>query len=184
MMAPRNSIFRDKALKHYMQTRKKDVLPNFSSVPTAIFVWVLIGLLVATGLVAIFGQVPVSITGAGFILGAGSAQQSSGAVVLAFFPVSAASQLHSGQAARIQVSTSNVETGGVVATLESGANNPMAALERYGQQVSSPTRANQQMVVAVLKPNPGFQATHYVGSALAVQITTGTQSLFTAISGL
>lgn len=184
MTASRNSIFRDKALKHYMQTRKKDVLPNFSSVPTAIFAWVLLGLLVATGLVAVYGQVPVSLSGAGFVLSSGNAVQNGGAVVLAFFPASAASQLRAGQSARIQISASNTEADSVVAEVEPGTSSPMAALERYGQPASGTAQARQQTVVAVLKPGSGFQATNYVGSALAVQVNTGTQSLFAAISGL
>lgn len=186
MIAPRNSIFRDKALKHYMQNRKKDVLPNFSSVPVAIFAWVLFGFLLATGLVAEYGQVPVSVTGAGFVLGAGNAAQaeSNGAVVLAFFPTSAAAQLHAGQSASIQVGGSSVELTGVIAQVEPGVSSPAAALERYGQKTSGSAQAQQQTVVALLKPGSNFPVTQYIGSALVVQVNAGTQSLFSAISGL
>ena len=83
MVAQRHSIFRDKALKHYTQGRKKDILPNFSSIPVAIFGWVLLGSLVATGLVAWLGQVPVYLPGTGIVLG--KADPASGANALAFF---------------------------------------------------------------------------------------------------
>lgn len=186
MIAPRNSIFRDKALKHYMQNRKKDVLPNFSSVPTAIFAWLLFVLLLATGLVAAYGQVPVSVTGAGLVLGTENAAQegSNGAVMLAFFPTSAAAQLHAGQSAKIQVGGSSLELTGVIAQVEPGTSSPAAVLERYGEKTSGPTQAQQQTVVAVLKPGANVQAATYIGSALVVQVNAGTQSLFSAISGL
>ncbi|MGH2507876.1 MAG: hypothetical protein ACRDHZ_10815, partial [Ktedonobacteraceae bacterium] len=105
MIAPRNPIFRDKAVKHYMQNRKKDVLPNFSSVPAAIFGWLLLGLLIATGLLAGYGQVPVSVDGEGIVLSTGNPAQTAnnGAVALAFFSPSVAAQLHVGQSVRIQV---------------------------------------------------------------------------------
>ncbi len=186
MVAPRNPIFRDKALKHYMQNRKKDVLPNFSSVPTAIFAWLLLVLLLATGLVAIYGQVPVSVTGEGLVLGAGNASPagSNGAVMLAFFPTSVAAQLHAGQSAKIQVVGSSVELTSVIAQVEPGVSSPAAVLERYGQKTSSPTQAQQQTVVALLKPTANVPVTTYIGSALIVQVNAGSQSLFSAISGL
>lgn len=186
MIAPRKPIFRDKALKHYMQNRKKDVLPNFSSVPAAIFGWLLLGLLIATGLVAGYGQVPVSVTGSGIVLGTGNPAQagSSGAVALAFFPPSAAARLHAGQSALLQVSTTGTQLTSAIAEVEPGMSSPAAALEHYGQKISSSAQGAQQMVVVLFKLSPRFPVSDYAGSPLAVQVNAGTQSLFSAIAGM
>jgi hypothetical protein len=186
MIAPRNQIFRDKALKHYMQSREKDVLPNFSSVPVAIFGWLLLGLLIATGLVAEYGQIPVSVAGSGIILGLGNPAQagSDGTIALAFFPPSAAARLHAGQAALLQISANGVQLTSVIAQVEPGMSSPIAALEHYGQKVSSSAQGNQPTVVVLFKLGPRFPASDYAGSALAVQVNAGTQSLFSAITGI
>lgn len=186
MIASRNPIFRDKALKHYMQNREKDVLPHFSSVPVAIFGWLLLGLLIATGLVAGYGQIPVSLTGPGIILGAGNTAQAGngGAIALAFFPPSAASQLHAGQSALLQISANDAQLTSVIAQVEPGMSSPVAALEHYGQQVSSSGQGNQPTVVVLFRLGTRFSANDYAGSALVVQVNAGTQSLFSAITGI
>lgn len=185
MIASRNPIFRDKALKHYIQNKKKDVLPNFSSVPAAIFGWLLLGLLVATGLLAGYGQVPVSITGEGIVLGTGNSAQAgkSGAVALAFFAPNVASSLRAGQSVRIQIGDSDQQLSSEIAAVEPGTTSPAAVLARYGQQMTQST-TNQQVVVAILRSSPTFTAMQYIGSVLIIQVNAGTQSLFTALTGI
>jgi hypothetical protein len=186
MIAPRKSIFRDQALKHYTQGKKKDVLPNFSSVSAAVFGWLLLGLLIATGLIAAYGQVPVTVEGTGLVLSTGNAAQaqSQGAVALVFFPPGAAAKLQAGQSVRIRVGTSNEELTSEIAEVEPGTSSPAAALKRYGQLTNGSATANEQVVVALLKSSPTFSITSAVGSFLTVQVNAGTQSLFTALTGI
>lgn len=185
MIAPRHPIFRDKALKHYMQNKKKDVLPDFGSVPAAIFGWLLLGLLIATGLLAGCGQVPVSVMGEGIVLSTGHTTPAgnNGVVALAFFSPSDAANLRVGQSVRIQVGASDPQLTSEIAEIEPGTSSPATVLAHYGQQTNGEP-ANQQVVVAVLKSSPTFLMTHYVGSVLAVQVNAGTQSLFTALTGI
>lgn len=186
MIAQRHSIFRDKALKHYTEGRKKDVLPNFRSVPAAVFGWLLLGLLIATGLVAGYAQVPVYVTGVSVVLGADNTMQagSNGAVALAFFKPEDAGKLRPGQQVRIQVGTNSSQLSGVIAKVEPGTFSPAAALARYGQKASSSSQAGQQVAVALLRLSSGFPAALYTGSVLAVEVSAGTQSLFLALTGL
>lgn len=189
MIAQRHSIFRDKALKHYTQGRKKDVLPNFSSIPVAIFFWLLLGSLLATALVFWYVQVPVYLTAPGIMLGQGNAAQSAGngATALVFFSPSASAQVQVGQPAQVQVSASNSSLNGVIVQVQPGTTNLAAALEHYGLGsggANSASLASQQVVVALLRLSAGVPATLYTGSPLAVEIHVGSQSLFSALTGI
>jgi hypothetical protein len=53
------SIFRADAVRRYMQGREKAVLPQLPSPSTFLFLWILLGLLLASGLVAWFTQAPL-----------------------------------------------------------------------------------------------------------------------------
>ncbi|HEU5375870.1 MAG TPA: hypothetical protein VFV38_10555 [Ktedonobacteraceae bacterium] len=186
MIAQRRSIFRDKALKHYTEGRKKDVLPNFSSVPASVFGWLLLGLLIATGLVAAYTPVPVYVAGAGIVLSTGNTTQtaSQGAMALAFFQPKDAAKLHAGQQVRIQIGTNGSQLNSAIEQIEPGMSSPAAALARYGQKVSRSSQAGQQVVVAQLRLGTGFPVALYAGNVLAVEVNAGTQSLFSALSGL
>jgi hypothetical protein len=63
MLVPNHPIFRQNAVKHYMQSREKDTLPRFISLPIALFLWALLGLLLVVGLLAWYEQIPTYATG-------------------------------------------------------------------------------------------------------------------------
>lgn len=180
MIASQNSIFRDKALKHYTQSKKKDVLPNFSSIPVAIFLWVLLGSLTVTGLVAWQTQVPAYLTGASVVLGMGEHQT----VALAFLTPDTSTQLHAGQAVQIQTGSSSVPVTSKIAAVAPGTMTLASALKRAGLPVPQAAQMKQSVVILFVSRSAAFPAAFDPGSALVVQITLGTHSLFSAISGI
>ena len=182
MVAQRHSIFRDKALKHYTQGRKKDILPNFSSIPVAIFGWVLLGSLVATGLVAWLGQVPVYLPGTGIVLG--KADQASGANALAFFAPGEVKQLQSGDTTRVQVGASGLQVPGTIVQVLPGTTNLATALAHYGLNFGGASLQSQQVAVALIKLGASFPAASYTGSTVVVEANVGTESLFSALTGI
>jgi len=186
MIVPRRSIFRDKALQHYTQGKKKDVLPNFSSVPVAIFFWVLLGALTATGLLAYFAQVPVYLAGPGLVLGAGNhaLPGTNEAVAVGFFAPDSASHLHAGQSVQVQISTSGQQLDSTIVEVEPGTSDPAAVLEHYGVQIGSSALADQPEVVVLVSLGTSFPVALYSDSALALEVNVGSQSLFSALTGL
>lgn len=184
MVAQRRAIFREKALKHYTQGRKKDVLPNFSSISAGLFAWVLLASLTVTGLVAWFGQVPVFLAGSGIVLGntqQATAQKSADA--LAFFMPGQAAQLRAGDTAQVQLGASNVRLDGTIVQVLPGTTSLAAALSHYGLSFGNTTLQSQQVAVALLNLGAGFSATNYAGSTVVVEVRVGTQSLFSALTG-
>ena len=187
MVAQRHTIFRDKALKHYTEGRKKDILPNFSSLSAGFFAWMLLGSLIATGLVAWYGQVPVFLAGSGIVLGNGGQAQATitgGANALAFFAPDQAAQLHAGDTAQVQVGASSSHIDGTIVQVLPGTTNLATALEHYGLNFGNASLQSQQVAVALINLGAGFPAADYTGSTLVVEVTVGTQSLFSALTGL
>jgi len=182
----RQAIFREKALKHYTEGRKKDVLPRFSSISAAFFAWMLLASMIATGLVAWYGQVPILLAGSGIILGNGdqTATTTNGANALAFFAPEQATQLQTGNEAMVQLGASNSHTNGTIAQVMPGTTDLAMALRHYGLNIGNTASQSQQVVVALLKLGTGFPATRYAGSTVAVEVTVGTQSLFSALTGI
>lgn len=186
MVAQRHAIFRDKALKHYTQGRKKDVLPNFSSLSAGLFAWLLLGSLIATGLVAWYGQVPVFLPGSGIVLG-NSSQASvtnSGANALVFFSPDQATRLHVGDKAQTQLGTNGSNINGTIVQVLPGTTNLATALSHYGLSFSNTTAQSQQVAVALLNLGTRFPAASYAGSSIVVQVNVGTESLFSALTGI
>ncbi len=186
MIAPRHSIFRDKALKHYIQGNKKDVLPNFSSIPATIFVWVLLASLIATGLVAWRAQVPVYLAGSGIVLGnvnqASAGDSQAGA--LAFFSPDQLTHLRAGQPAQILLNAGSSQQVGTIAQVLPGVTTLAAAFKHYGLSFGGADSQSQQVAVALIALGTGFQTALYTGSTVIVEVRVGTQSMFSAISGI
>ena len=186
MIAQRHAIFRDKALKHYTQGRKKDVLPNFSSISAGLFAWVLLGSVIATALVAWYGQVPVFLPGSGIVLGNNSqaSTTNSKANALAFFAPGYAAQLRTGDTAQIQLGASSSPVNGTIVQVLPGTTDLATALAHYGLRFGNTPSQSQQVAVALISLGTGFPVASYAGSPLAMQVNVGTQSLFSALTGI
>lgn len=186
MVAQRHAIFREKALKHYTQGRKKDVLPHFSSISAAFFAWMLLGSMIATGLVAWYGQVPVFLPGSGIVLGNGNqtATATGGANALAFFAPGRATQLRVGDTVQVQFGASSSHVDGTIAQVMPGTTDLASALTHYGLNFGNTTPQSQQVAVALIKLGTDFPAASYAGSTVVVEVTVGTQSLFSALANI
>ena len=186
MVAQRHAIFRDKALKHYTQGRKKDVLPNFNSLSAGLFAWMLLASLIATGLVAWYGQVPVFLPGSGIVLGTSSQASTAhnGANALVFFSPDQAAQLHVGDTAQIQLGANSSHINGTLVQVLPGTTDLATALSHYGLSFGNTPSQSQQVAVALLNLGTGFPAASYAGSSIVVQVNTGTESLFSALTGM
>ncbi len=183
MVAQRHAIFREKALKHYTQGRKKDVLPHFSSISAAFFAWMLLCSMTATGLVAWYGQVPIFLAGSGIVLG-NEGPANSGADALAFFPPDKATQLRAGDTVQVQFGASSSHIDSTVAQVLPGTTDIATTLAHYGLKFGDTTSPGQQVAVALIKLGADFSAASYAGSTVVVEVNVGTQSLFSALTGV
>jgi hypothetical protein len=184
MQVPRHAIFREKALKHYAQGKKKDILPNFGSIPAAVFFWGLIVSLAATIGLAIYGQIPLTVSGVGLVLVESAQVQSAGqATALAFFQPSVAGQLRVGQTVTVQMEADSTQATGTVLKVEPGTSDPATALARFGMHSSTASLGTTPVATALIGLGTHFPEALYAGSGLAVEVNAGTESFLAALVG-
>ena len=83
MITPRR-LYRAQALEQYARRREKDVLPRSVAPPVVLFLWVLLGLLVAATILAWQARVPTYALASGVIV----QQVDGGAMAVIFVPAS------------------------------------------------------------------------------------------------
>src|SRR5436190_4446530 len=118
MANTKRTIFRNKALQYYAQSREKDVLPRFVAPPVFIFLWVLLGLLLITTLVAWLGQVPTYVAGSGVVLNQGIKMQQGGneAVAVIFLPATPSLDVRAGLPMQVQIGTRGPQLNSAIDT--------------------------------------------------------------------
>lgn len=183
MSVNRHSIFREKALKHYTQNKKKDILPDFGSVPAAIFFWVLLGLLVATGAISWYTQVAQYTTGVGVVVQSQEHTQTSGneIEIVVFFTPGDISNLRAGLPVQLTLGATGQQLVSTISEVRPGLTTPAAVLESYGLQVPDPSQRSQLVVAALVRSGAVAPSVVYSGSAVSVQVKVGTQSLFSSL---
>lgn len=68
MKDSRRSIFRNDAVRRYVESREKSVLPRLVSPRTFIYLWFLLGLLGMSSIVAWFARVPMYASGSAIVV--------------------------------------------------------------------------------------------------------------------
>jgi hypothetical protein len=179
MLVVHNSIFREKALKHYAQSRKRDILPNFSSIPAAIFSWVLLGLLIATGLLVWDTQVPLYTTGTGIVIQQPTKYAQSGnreTDILLFFSPNVGPKLRAGLPVQLNMGATGQQLSSAITEIMPGTVTPREVLQSYGLQVSNPV-LKQPAILAFVSLGTAFPNSVYDGSIVSAQVKIGTQAL-------
>jgi len=180
------SIFREQALKSYIERREKDVLPQLVTPPVFLFLWMLLGLFITAGLLAWSAQVPVYLEGTGIILEQPlpSISGQREAVAVIFFPALNTPKVRARLPVQVQVGRTGPQFTGTIGTVEPGVISPDEAHQRFAlgndvlQDVSGPS-------VAVTVPlGHGFPAQTFAGSVVHAQVQVGTQRLLALLPGL
>jgi|SRR5579883_2033445 len=179
MIAQRHSIFREKAFQHYTQGKKKDVLPNFSSVPVAIFLVVLLASFTATGLVAWRTQVPVYLPGMGILLGT----ENHSTVELAFLSQGTPAKLTAGQSILIQTSSTGPQIVSTITEVTPEATTLASVFKQIGAPAPSSSAMNLPAIILQVSWNAAL-ADLSPGRQMIVQVAIRTRPLFVALTGL
>jgi hypothetical protein len=185
MSVPNNPIFRDNAVKHYMQSKDKDTLPRFISLPMALFLWILLGLLLVLALLAWYQQIPTYVSGHGIALRANYVPSSAShdkAVAVAFFAVDQANQLHIGQSVLVSFASSTQSLTGRLLRVDPIVS-PTVALQRYGLGSDGASLITQPSVAAIIKLNNTSPAL-YVGNILTVNVQVGSCRIISLLPGI
>ncbi len=179
------SIFRDQAIKSYIQKRDKDVLPHLVSPPVFLFLWIMLGLLLTMGVLAWLAQVPIYLAGPGIILEQqpSSTSGQSEAIALIFFPASSASQVRAGLPVQVQLGSTGPALTTNIDQVEPGILSPSAARTRYALDSSVSQLLTQPVIAVEARLGPPISDQMYAGSVVSAQVQVGSRRVLSLLPG-
>ena len=179
------SIFRDQAIKRYIEKRDKDVLPHLVAPPVFLFLWILLGLLLTMGVLAWLAQVPTYLAGPGIILEQHppSTSGQSEAIALFFLPALSASQVRAGLPVQVQLGSTGPALSTKIDQVEPGILSPSAARTRYALDSSVSQLLTQPVVAVEARLGPTISAQTYAGSVVSAQVQVGSRRVLSLLPG-
>lgn len=187
MKDSRRSIFRNDAVRRYVESREKSVLPRLVSPRTFIYLWFLLGLLGMSSIVAWFARVPMYASGSAIVVRWKSKKNTpENIVVAAFFPPHYLPKLRTAQKLFLHFDTMGV--GGVsrnenrlsrsVIVVDPEISSPDVIQKQFALHSGAAQRITQPaaVVFAQLDPIPtGLSASAYLGSVGRADVEVGSQ---------
>jgi hypothetical protein len=172
------SIYRPKALQHYLQAGEQAVLPPIVRPRTFLFLWLLLGLLLAGGSLAWLTQIPIRAAGFAVV----TKTESDSPVLVCFMP--AKTQLDAGQQVLVRVGTGGEFMETKIQAVNANIISPHVAQTHFGLSDSAATLVMQPSAVftATLPAVPSqLDADALLGSAYNIEVTTGSRPLISLI---
>lgn len=173
------SIFRDTAIRHYVQGRAKSVLPQFVSPRATTLLWVCAGVLLGCGLLAWLIRIPVYASGVGVVIEsipprAGEVHEADRLVV--FLPAKELSKLRVGQRLFWSFDKTGKRVSRNLAEIETEVSSPTAVQTRFKLMGAAAAVITKPVVIAFvnIEPVPGnLPASTYAGSVYRVEVEVG-----------
>lgn len=170
-------IFRLETLQLHMRGKERAVLPRFTSPRTMLFLWILMGLLLASGIAFLLIRVPVHVSGVAVVLDSISGPSvPNNASMAVFLPESTLPDLRAGQKVTWVFDDPKDRVSRSLIVIEPKVNSPTALRERFGLTGSAAVAINRPMAVAFarLEPVPRQgSAANYAGSVYRVEVEVG-----------
>jgi hypothetical protein len=184
MPAPEQSIFRENAIKKYLQKQEQGILLRVASPPIVLLFWVASLFLLGAGGLAWSIQIPVLVQGQGLILEQGAAGQVEGNVVATLFlsPGDQAS-LHVGQSVSVIVSSTASDLHGTIENIETSVISPDEARSRFNLQGGLAQVITGPSITVTVSLGSAASMHIYTGSLCAAQIQVGSRSVLSLLPG-
>jgi hypothetical protein len=184
MSQAQRPLFREHALKHYLQKREKDILPRLVSPPTFICGWFLLCLVVAVGVVAWLEKVPIFVNGSGIVLAQEQGNVSGdGGTARVFLPASQARLVHVGETSLLQVGRTGPSFTTRIVHVEPGLLSPDDVHKRYGFNYYGMPVITEPSVAVDVKIKPSVLSRLYAGSPVSAQVQIGTRRVLSLLPG-
>jgi hypothetical protein len=174
---PDRTIFRQSAMDAYRRRAEEDVVPHLIYWPIVVCLWLLVGVLLAAGLLAWYVQVPAYVDGSGIILADGGMRQRADGetVAVVFLPPDRAAHVRIGLPVHVQIGSAGVYVRGRIAKVEPGITSPDAVRKRYRLDNVGSVAMTQPSIVAIVRLGTTLRPTAYAGSRLRAQVQIGSQ---------
>ncbi|WP_220197583.1 hypothetical protein [Ktedonospora formicarum] len=184
-MKPYHSIFREEAIEEYIQKRERDILPRFLSPSLILLLYVLLCLLLITGFLISYREIPIFAAGSGIILPGESANvfKDNTAVIMVFLPAQYAAQIRVDAYAQLEVMPTGQQFTGTIKHIEAGSIGLDEARKRYRLNDRAAQSIAQSSVAATILPAAVHPAHLSAGDPVSAQVQIGSQRLLSLFSG-
>ena len=182
MAASKRTIFRNKALHYYAQSRERDILPRFVAPPVFLFLWILLGLLLLAVLLAWESQVPTYASGSGVVLNQGI--KGDEAVAVVFLPATPSLKVRAGLPIQVQIGSTGPLLTSTIATVELGVISPSQARQRYALNGDLGQVITQPSIAVTVGLGPDVSTKLYAGSIVGAQVQVGTRRVLSLLPGI
>lgn len=180
MAFPERSIFRESAIKKYLQRQEQSVLLRAVSPPAFTLLWIVLLLFLGAGVLAWSIELPVATSGQGIVVEQASTNE---VVATLFFSPDQQGNLHAGQAVTVNIGSTDISLNGVVGSVETGVIGPDEARQRFNLQGVLAQVVTGPSVVVLVNIGPATSAHVYVGSTCAAQVRIGSQRVLSLLPG-
>lgn len=168
------SIFREDAVRRYLEGREKSILPRLVSPRTFIYLWLLLGLLSVSSFIAWFTKVPMYASGKAIVVRLSNQR----IVVATFFEPQHLSSLRKTKKLFLNFDARSELTTAILA-VEPEIISPDTIQKRFAlKQIARPSA----VAIAQLKPIPeNLPATAYLGSVGHAKAEVGSQRIISLL---
>lgn len=179
-----NSIFRDKAVKHYLEGREQEVLPWFISPANFILLWIVFAALIGSvAVAAYFMQIPLYASGSAIVVDGDSAVRDS--EVVTFLPPEHLESLDKGQDLLLQPDPESERVSLQITGVENKALSPREARERFNLRGAERSLIESPVAVATAPAGEltgGLDQSSYEGAIYQAEVQLGTRRVITLAS--
>ena len=184
-MVPQQRMFRETAVKHYMQKRRvKDVLPRLLPVPIALFLWILVGSFLMVGIFAWSAQVPIYVSAPGIVLDQQTALHfnSREPSAIIFLPAVQSTQVQVGLPVQLQVTSSGQPVDSKIVQIEPGIVSPDVVSQQY--KLNGAGLITGPSVVVLVGLGTALSPNTYAGSLLTANVQVGSRRVLSLLPGV
>jgi hypothetical protein len=182
------SLFRAKAMQHYVQSREKMVVPKFISLRVVPYFWILITLLIAGLGVTWTIEIPIYTSAIGLVIDGNRFPEVGDQVALAVFvPSEVHPELREGQDVLVQFVQDGERISRTVVTVMPEALSPATARQQFDLSEASAALIDRPAHIAIvrLQPIPGnYLPLADAGTVYRVDLRAGSLRLITLLPGI
>jgi hypothetical protein len=183
MSSQHPSIYREQALKKYLQRQEQNVLLRLIKPPVFLCCWLFL-LLLLTGLIlACLIRVPSYTTERGVIIEQ-KVDNKDVAEAIFFVPLGQQNRLHVGQMVTLALDSTNVSMQRPIEQIDTQAIGPEQARVQYALQGTSMQVINEPSTTVTVLLGPYNANNLYVGSMCSGVAQTGSQSVLSLVPGI
>ncbi len=183
----RHSIYRDDAVVRYRRDREKSVLPRFVSPRAMTWLWVFLGLLMVSGLLACLARVPCFASGQGIVVKSTDlyAANSSNLVMVALLPADSLPSLRVGQNLFVNLGDKTDRLSGSIIAVEPRVYSPDEVRKQYslsGETTLVVTKPVALAIVQAGRHSSGLSASSHAGAIYNVDVEVGSRRLISLLA--